>query len=68
MRGKPKALCSTPLTLEQVTGIPKERHEGVAIVCSKCGLAGHTLVKDGKDGYRHQTVIICEQVRRNQIC
>lgn len=40
--------------------------KGKYITCSVCGLAGHTLVKDGKSGYKHQNSAICKQVMRNQ--
>lgn len=40
--------------------------EGRYITCSVCGLAGHTLVKDGKGSYKHQNPTICTQVMKNQ--
>jgi len=36
------------------TSEPTKKHPlGQPILCSKCGKSGGTLVKDGKDGYRH---------------
>ena len=49
-----------PPTKEQVTGIPKMRHEGKAIVCQKCRNAGGTLVKVGDNEYVHQNQALCK--------
>ena len=57
---------SVALTSEQDGGVKKVRQEGKYVTCSVCGLAGHTLVDDGKEGYRHQNNAICTQVRKNQ--
>lgn len=43
-----------------------EKIKGKPITCSTCGLAGHTLVKDGKGGYKHERPTICAQVMRSQ--
>lgn len=37
----------------EISSYEKESKYGKAILCSKCGLSGGTLVKDGKGGYCH---------------
>ena len=37
------------------------------ITCSVCKSGGGTLIKDGKDGYKHQDPKLCESIRRRNI-
>ena len=37
------------------------------VVCSVCKSGGGTLIKDGKDGYKHQDPKLCESIRRKRI-
>ena len=58
-----KPVTHNPLTLEQVTGIPKDRHLGTPITCSECNTSGHTLIKDGRGGYKHQNTALCKVIQ-----
>lgn len=54
----PSNPLNTPRTVKELSGCnlstyDKEFKQGKPILCSRCGKSGGTLVKDGKDGYRH---------------
>lgn len=53
-----------------VKGLARDRKKMYAypILCSKCGTAGGTMVKDDKGGYEHQSQELCRvmQLRRKK--
>jgi len=38
--------------------------QGTPIVCSGCGVNGGTLIKIGRDTYRHQDRKLCRKLRK----
>jgi len=66
-RKRRAAVPGPPLTTENISHTvltkPAIILVGKPIVCSKCGLPGGTMVKDGKDGYCHQDEVKCKMLQ-----